>query len=585
MMDFNASEVSVYYADRVPNLKQVRGREWRGPCPVHGGKDDNFAVNAETGQAFCHSQCGRGWDMLDLEQELSHSDFPTAKKEVFQLIGRPEPSRFDLDIVAAYDYTDAQGDLLYQVVRRSPKRFGQRRPDGNGGWVWSLGNMERVPFQLHKIVESQSPIVIVEGEKDALNLTKRGLLATCNSEGAGKWRPELNQYFKDRQVWIIPDNDEPGRAHALKVAASLYGTARGIKMVELPGSPVKGDVSDFLASGKTIQDVKAALQAGQTYTPDFQFVSSAPVSEHGFSLDRLPNVWDIDAPIEWLVDGLFVHGAMTLVTGDSGVGKSTLSLALAGAVAQGKPFLNRVTGRKRVLYVDGENPVSAVRERLDRLHIPKLDNLDLWGGWVKECQPQGPECLPVLEWARKHKGVIIYDSLIQFHPGSEQDSSETRQYLKLYRDLVNEGCAVILLHHTGKGENSKQYRGSSDIKAAADQAFCLELIGQAEEGRSALRLLPFKSRMAHVKTLRLDMSSSGFHASEHGTPTNREIVEQLIEENPDMVGVDLVKLAVARGVAKNRAEAVLVEGARDGWLIVTLGSRNAKCYRLRGPDE
>ena len=44
-------------------------------------------------------------------------------------------------IVATYDYTDANGGaLLYQVVRYEPKDFRQRRPDGNGGWIWKLGD-------------------------------------------------------------------------------------------------------------------------------------------------------------------------------------------------------------------------------------------------------------------------------------------------------------------------------------------------------------------------------------------------------------------------------------------------------------
>lgn len=41
-------------------------------------------------------------------------------------------------IVATYDYTDAHGELLFQVVRYHPKDFRQRRPDGKGGWVWKL---------------------------------------------------------------------------------------------------------------------------------------------------------------------------------------------------------------------------------------------------------------------------------------------------------------------------------------------------------------------------------------------------------------------------------------------------------------
>src|SRR5262245_12202165 len=43
-----------------------------------------------------------------------------------------------INIVAKYDYTDPDGKLLYQVLRLEPKDFRQRRPDGNGGWIWKL---------------------------------------------------------------------------------------------------------------------------------------------------------------------------------------------------------------------------------------------------------------------------------------------------------------------------------------------------------------------------------------------------------------------------------------------------------------
>ena len=47
-------------------------------------------------------------------------------------------------------------------------------------------------------------------------------------------------------VIILPDNDALGMKHANKVAASLWGKAKRIKCVELPGLPPKGDVVDFL---------------------------------------------------------------------------------------------------------------------------------------------------------------------------------------------------------------------------------------------------------------------------------------------------------------------------------------------------
>ena len=82
------SEISGYYAARVPQLPQ-RGQQWRGPCPIHDGADDNFAVEAATGFWFCHSKCDRGGSVYDLEMALSNADFRTAANEVRRIVGRP----------------------------------------------------------------------------------------------------------------------------------------------------------------------------------------------------------------------------------------------------------------------------------------------------------------------------------------------------------------------------------------------------------------------------------------------------------------------------------------------------------------
>jgi DNA primase len=273
-MNFTLSEVRAYYASRVPELKQC-GRELRGPCPVHRGKDPNFSVNPETGFAHCHSQCNRGWDLISLEMELAGIGFPQAKERVFDLVGRPRVPWEDRNIEATYDYVDSSGKLLYQVVRRYGKQFKQRRPDGQGAWIWSLGGMPRVPFHLPKILASDF-VAIVEGEKDVLTLERIGMVATCNSEGAGKFKPELAVYFTGKQVAIFPDNDKPGRDHALKLSELLAPVAKSLKLVELPGLPEKGDVTDFINAGGTVDQIKELFRKAQPWTPEWEFSSDVP---------------------------------------------------------------------------------------------------------------------------------------------------------------------------------------------------------------------------------------------------------------------------------------------------------------------
>jgi hypothetical protein len=78
-----------------------------------------------------------------------------------------------------------------------------------------------------------------------------------------------------------------------------------------------------------------------------------------------------------------------------------------------------------VLYIDGENPLALIKERLEHLGIPKTAELHIWGGWAKD-PPPGPSAEVVEEFVRQTHSLIIWDSLIEFHPGDESNATETR---------------------------------------------------------------------------------------------------------------------------------------------------------------
>ncbi|MBI4643654.1 MAG: hypothetical protein HY743_07980, partial [Deltaproteobacteria bacterium] len=148
----------------------------------------------------------------------------------------------------------------------TPKSFRQRRPDGAGGWVWKMTGVKLVPYHLPEIQKADT-IFICEGEKDADNLIRLGLTATCNPMGAGKWRETYNGHFQGKQVVILPDNDDPGRKHAQDVARNLHGVAGSVKIVELPGLPEKGDVSDWLATEGTREALEKLVGATPEWKP------------------------------------------------------------------------------------------------------------------------------------------------------------------------------------------------------------------------------------------------------------------------------------------------------------------------------
>lgn len=262
MKEFTPAEVSRFYAVQVPKVKQS-GKEWRGPCPIHKGERDNFAVDPETGRAYCHSKCGRGWDIFGLQHMIGAQPFALAKSEVYRIIGRLEtncPER----ITAEYSYTDAEGRLLFQVIRYEGgpkgKRFSQRRPGSNGagGWIWSTKGIQPVLYNLPKVIGADT-IFVVEGEKDVATLDPWGFVATCNAGGAGKWKPGHSRQLAGKHVVVVPDNDPPGEAHALHVAESLQGIAASVRILRLPELPEKGDVTDWKEAGGTPEAFRELL--------------------------------------------------------------------------------------------------------------------------------------------------------------------------------------------------------------------------------------------------------------------------------------------------------------------------------------
>jgi hypothetical protein len=169
-----------------------------------------------------------------------------------------------------YSYRDASGRVVFEVVRfKEPKDFRQRRPLGNGQYVWNLKGVETVLYRLPELLAATPDEVvwICEGEKDVDRLASLGLVATCNPMGAGKWRNHHAEPLRGRRVVVLPHNDQPGRDHANQVAGSLSGRAASVRLVELPGLPEKGDVSDFLGAGGTVEQLRRLADEAPEWTP------------------------------------------------------------------------------------------------------------------------------------------------------------------------------------------------------------------------------------------------------------------------------------------------------------------------------
>ncbi len=224
-------EVSAYYRVRMPDLEQL-GSEWRAGCPIHKGEDSNFSANAETGLWMCHSQCGRGGPVYDLEIALTGADFPDAAPAVRRIIGRPdsrpaavEPQmkwgllgwqheylRKRIEKVeaghgwkhsAAYPCFEADGRFSDVKVRfidkQNDKTFRQYALSSSGGWISRRkAGKQPILYRLNTPAAADE-IFIVNGEKAAgRGAAELRIVTACAPGGEGKWCAE---YTKPRASW------------------------------------------------------------------------------------------------------------------------------------------------------------------------------------------------------------------------------------------------------------------------------------------------------------------------------------------------------------------------------------------------
>lgn len=301
-------------------------------------------------------------------------------------------------------------------------------------------------------------------------------------------------------------------------------------------------------------------------------------------LSQLEPVWDLDASLEWLVDGFIAEGSITLITSESGTGKTWLAYYLGGSVAHGSPAFGRDVKQAKVLYLDGENPLMVAKRNLTELGIPRTADLKFWGGWCSS-PPPAPDHPLIVRFAHEEKGLIIYDSLVEFHTGDEMSSTETRKFMGLFRDLANLGATVIVLHHTGKAETSKEYRGSSDIKAAVDTAYLLTTVSENQGKLGRLSIRGFKGRLAPAEDLGLEFKpGQGFVEFKvpnvllpASLPDASEIVAMILREKPGSNQKQIVRDAAKHGISKHKVEEVLTSSLVD-WKP---GNGREKQYHLR----
>jgi AAA domain-containing protein len=322
--------------------------------------------------------------------------------------------------------------------------------------------------------------------------------------------------------------------------------------------------------------------------------------------DNLPRFDpDVVQDTKWLVETLFAEGTLSLIYGPRGAFKSTFVIAACGAVASGQEFLGMKTRKRKVLYLDYENPPDVLKNRVIDLHLglPENGNLVIWDRFGSQPPPH-PGDPRLRQFVRDciekfhRRPWIIFDSgssILRRGEGGETTGQTAPIYTDL-RKLCDAGATISILDHTRKYDEEIIY-GGQDKEAKADTLHNFIVSKNTiRPERPILSVQSWLKRYAPEGEGRLSVEVQGFkdeNGKWHVTgfkPTGDPIVEErkryrhilrdLIRDNPGSSQRDLAKLAAERdGFSRNKAEAMLKAGIGKRW-TVTKGAKGKLVYRV-----
>ena len=436
---------------------QKNGRGYKAICPAHDDSVPSLSISeGNNGGVVLHCHAGCDTRFILATMGLTLADLMPGNN------GRPVMTK-------TYDYRDEKGKLLYQSCRYEPKAFKQRRPNGKGGWIWSVKDADKVLYDLRRLLKNPDHNVFIpEGAKDCDRLKEAKLIATTNIGGAkSPWLPEYTETLKGRRVVLIPDNDDPGRERVGRIARELLGVAKSVKILELPGLPDKGDVCDWFDNGGTREKLMRLVKKTEEFDP-----GSQPVLDDSGELQtrRYDTIERKD--VRWLWNQRFAIGKLNMLHGDPDLGKTWLTLYVISRVTTGRPFCDGAECELgEALFVTAEDdPEDTIGPRLDRLGADSHRVHDIVVVVVKgeERHLALDTNIPALDrWLAVHPdvSVVVVDPAAAFLGKVNANSnSEVREVLtKLAKVAERHSVAFLMIDHLSKSHEKAKLGGIGSV--------------------------------------------------------------------------------------------------------------------------
>jgi hypothetical protein len=523
-MQLSFDQIRKYFEHRHPGQRIGTRNKADVKCAHHDDRSASCTLFLDGAGGYnCHA-CGSHGNIFQFEAKFSSCTLAEAETKVAEITGAT--ANFGSfaklgPVIAAYDYRDSDGTVLYQKRRYHPegegKTFRIYRPSEAGNWLAGIDPeggepAKRVLYNLTQLVTANVAIVC-EGEKDCDNVSQCGLwqdrsslrvAVTCNFEGAwkpgqkSKWLTSYNSFFAGKLVVIFVDHDENGEIWAQTIAENIHHCAHQVKLVRLPGLQKKGDVSDWLAAGHTAKELESEIAKAPAWHPTEKpshvlvpapdFVSATPEE------------------MEYLIDGVIPKDGNGFVVAVTKGRKSWSAVDMLISMALGEPWLGfNVPRPVRCALVSREDSPSLTAWRMGHLirgkkaKHPELLEANLF----VNSRAQTPQFMldnpaqvseMIAEFKKRRIEFAIFDVFNVLHSVDENDNTQMRTILQALSSFqIETGCSIGVVHHFGKMETASlvhRMRGASAIAGWAEWLIGLTL----EDEDAGIVKVEFKSK-------------------------------------------------------------------------------------------
>lgn len=643
-------------------------------CPIHDDKDPSANVNLDSGVWHCFS-CNKGgpidmlYMMLTSRQEEGwvppwvsgvRTDAPANGDAAEPLPTEEEIEEWHQDLLAdeaAMDYLRFTRGLRPDEIR---KRSIVMRPDRQSGvrygfpvydegsnlvnvrWyaqrnpvrdikkrVWSVrGHGKARLYPIDVLLGKVDQVCIVEGEFDALLLNSWGIPTVTSTGGGGpsskRWRPEWNELFEDKAVFIIPDRDITGMEYAHFVMEHLADHAERIAIVELPfevQADHGADVSEYLLRDDSdaaikIESLRAMIRKASREARYRELDKDPTVQklrkfyrkqDHAKREQRREEILEqfqtppstlnlaeelnvVLPPFSFTVDQLHTEDSNSLLHSAMKVGKSTLLMNLMAALADGGVFLGMYPTKQvagRVAFWNYEVSRVQFNRWMKSSGIKNRDRAALWHlrGYNLDLGVQ--EIFEVaVEWlVMREVTALIVDPYSRAYGGDENDNSAVGMWLDRLDELKREAGVkdLFISAHHGRGMEERA-RGAARLEDWADALWGLSRLDNdryfSADGRDVM--VPESKLGFDPESKKLTIVGGSRADERQGSLVESAVA--IVKKHPgERTHVQLVDDLIGDGTKAERTEAVSI--ARDSGLIWLDHSTSPARYRPKGQNQ